>query len=177
MRPARQAKTVLWLMPSPNDVSIVPFRRELREAFERLNRSWLEDHGLLEPVDLEYLQDPEGHILANGGQVLFALRDGEVVGTCAILRLSPSTVELAKLAVSPEVQGIGLGRRLCEEALAFARELGAAEVVLTSSTLLVAAIKLYESLGFRHEPLPPDVRYASADVYMVLRLGQADPQS
>ncbi len=160
-------------MPSLNDLSIVPFRAELREAFERLNLRWLEDHALLEPVDLEFLRDPEGHVLADGGQVLFALRNGEVVGTCAILRLSPSTVELAKLAVAPEAQGAGLGRRLCEEALAFARRLGAAEVVLTSNSALLAAIRLYESLGFRHEPLPPGVRYVSADVYMVLRLGPA----
>lgn len=177
IRPARQAKTVLWLMPSPRDLAIVPFRPELREAFERLNRRWLEDHGLLEPVDLEYLKDPEGHVLASGGQVLFALRDGEVVGTCAILRLSPSTVELAKLAVSPDAQGMGLGRRLCVEALAFARELGAQEVVLTSNSALVAAIGLYESLGFRHEPMPPGVRYASADVFMVLQLGTGRPGS
>lgn len=160
-------------MPTPNDILIVPFRPELREAFERLNLRWLEAHSLLEPVDLDFLRDPEGHVLANGGQVLFALRAAEVVGTCAVLRLSPSTVELAKLAVSPEAQGIGLGRRLCEEALAFARERGAAEVVLTSNSALVAAIRLYESLGFRHEPLPPGVRYASADVYMVLRLERA----
>ncbi|MBL8113083.1 MAG: GNAT family N-acetyltransferase, partial [Acidobacteria bacterium] len=142
-------------MPSPSDCAIVPFRPELREAFERLNRRWLEDHGLLEPVDLEYLQDPEGHILANGGQVLFALRDGEAVGTCAILRLSPSTVELAKLAVSPDAQGMGLGRRLCVEALAVARALGAHQIVQKSKKALVAANKHDQTQGFRHQPIPP----------------------
>lgn len=36
------------------DISIVPFRHELAEAFDRLNRAWLVAGGYLEPVDLEY---------------------------------------------------------------------------------------------------------------------------
>ncbi len=52
----------------------------------------------------------------------------------------------------------------------FARDVGATEVVLTSNTALVDAIRLYESLCFRHAPVPSDVRYVSVDVYMTLRL-------
>ena len=37
-------------------VEILPYRPEFREMFERLNRQWLEEYSLLEPVDLEYLQ-------------------------------------------------------------------------------------------------------------------------
>jgi putative acetyltransferase len=155
----------------PDDtVQIVTYRPEFREAFERLNRAWLEAYALLEPADLVYLQDPEGHVLATGGQVFFALDGGQVVGACAAIRSTPSTVELAKLAVAPEAQGRGLGRRLCEHVLRFARAAGAAQVVLSSNSALVAAIRLYESLGFRHAPVPPTVPYASADVYMTLSL-------
>ncbi len=41
---------------------------------------------------------------------------------------------------------------------------------LTSHTSLSHAIRLYQSLGFRHSPMPPDVRYATANVYMTLTL-------
>jgi hypothetical protein len=62
-------------------IDIVTYRPELQPYFERLNRIWLEEHALLEPVDLEYLQDPEGHILAGGGEVFFAAQGDVIVGT------------------------------------------------------------------------------------------------
>ena len=152
------------------NIDIVSYRPELQPAFERLNRQWLEAHSLLEQADIECLQDPEGNVLATGGQVFFAVDDGNVVGTCAAIRVPPSTVELAKLAVSPEAQGRGIGRRLCNQVIQFARGVGATEVELTSNTALVSAIRLYESLGFRHAPLPAVVRYVSVDVYMTMSL-------
>lgn len=152
------------------DTTLVTYRPEFREAFARLNRDWLEAHSLLEPADVEHLRHPEVHILSPGGQIFFALQDGEVVGTCAAIRISPGVFELAKLAVAPVAQGQGLGRRLSERVIQFAREAGASKVELTSHTDLAQAIRLYESLGFRHEPIPPDVRYQLANVYMTLSL-------
>ena len=152
--------------------TIVPYRPEYRAAFERLNRAWLEAHDLLEPADLEHLQDPETHILADGGQIFFALDGGTVIGTCAAICISESTIELAKLGVDPAAQGRGVGRQLCNVVLQFARERGATQVFLTSHTDLATAIHIYESLGFRHEPIPADVRYANANVYMTLSLAR-----
>ena len=153
---------------------IVTYRPELREAFESLNRVWLEAHGLLEPADVEYLGDPEGLIVATGGQVFFALDGERVIGTCAAIRISDATYELAKLSVDPAAQGRGLGRRLCQVVMQFARDAGAATMFLTSHVALTQAIRLYESLGFRHEPMPIDVRYATANVYMTLSLAAPD---
>ena len=152
------------------DTTLVTYRPEFREAFERLNREWLEAHSLLEPTDVEHLGHPEVHILSSGGQIFFALQGGEVVGTCAAIRCSPSVFELAKLAVAPVAQGRGLGRQLSERVIRFARDAGASKIELTSHTDLAPAIRLYESLGFQHEPVPPDVRYQLANVYMTLSL-------
>ena len=151
-------------------IDVVDYRPEHREAFLRLNVAWLEEHGLLEPADLEMLDDPEGHILADGGRIFVALRQGEVVGTCAAIRLSAERVELAKLCVVPSARGAGLARRLCEAVVDFARREGAAEIILTSHHDLAPAIRLYESMGFVHQPMPAEVRYASADVFMRLPL-------
>jgi ribosomal protein S18 acetylase RimI-like enzyme len=150
------------------DIELIEYRPDLRPEFERLNRIWLEQHSLLEPVDLEYLREPERLILAHGGQVFFAMQGQAVVGTCAAIPISPTSWELAKLAVDPSSRGLGIGRRLCEAVLAYARAAGAIEIVLTSHTALVEAIHLYETLGFRHAPLPADVRYETANVYMQL---------
>jgi len=151
-------------------IEIVTYRAGLREAFERLNRVWLEGHSLLEQADIDCLLDPETHVLATGGEVFFAMDQGEVLGTCAAIRVPPSTVELAKLAVSPGARGRGIGRILCNQVLAFSRGVGASDVELLSNSALVPAIRLYESLGFRHAPLPADNPYSTADVYMTLRL-------
>jgi putative acetyltransferase len=152
------------------NVHIETFRPEHEQAFATLNRAWLVQHGLLEPPDENQLANPQGTILAPGGQIFVAVRDEDVLGTCAVIPHGAGVVELAKLTVAPAAQGQGLGRRLVEACLAFAREHDIRRVVLVSSSRLPAALRLYEAMGFRHRPLPADVAYATADVYMELDL-------
>jgi hypothetical protein len=59
---------------------------------------------------------------------------------------------------------------LVEACLGLARRRGISRMVLVSSSRLGAALTLYESVGFRRRPLPPDVPYATADVYMEIDL-------
>lgn len=159
-------------MTAPADVQIVTYRPEYQPAFEALNRAWLEPHGLLEPADLEFLQHPDRHIRVDGGELFMALINGVVVGSCAAIRLSARHWELAKLTVADEARGAGIGRRLAERVIAYVRDAGATTIDLTSNHQLVAAIRLYESLGFAHAPIPAAVRYVTADVYMVKTLDE-----
>jgi len=160
------------------EVHIEVFRAEHASAFEALNRAWLVDHGLYEAPDEEQLADPWGAIIARGGQIFVALQDSEVFGSCAIIPHGPGTFELAKLAVAPTARGRGLGRRLVEACLAHARLRDMRRVVLVSSSRLEPALKLYQALGFQRRPLPADVPYATADVYMELDLAPpaAEPE-
>lgn len=152
-------------------LEIVELRDELAGDFERLNREWLEGHGLLEDGDLPYLRDPRGTIVARGGCVLVALDGGAVIGTVAVIPLDDGIWELAKLAVAGAARRRGVGRRLTHAAIERARSAGARKLVLSSSRRLAAAVRLYESLGFRHVPSHPGgVVYASADVFMELPL-------
>ena len=93
---------------------------------------------------------------------------------CALEHVSRNTCELlnemAKLAVDPASQGQGIGRRLVDASLAYARERGARRVVLLSASRLTAALHLYESYGFQHRPVPDDAPYVTTDVYMELTL-------
>lgn len=151
-------------------ILITPFQREHAAAFDALNRAWLVDHHLLEGPDEEQLTDPWTHILDPGGQIFVALEGTEVVGTCAVVPLADGTLELAKLTVSPKTRGQGVGRSLVEACLDFARERGVPRVVLLSNSQLTSAVRLYQSLGFRHQPVPADSHYLTADVYMELEL-------
>ena len=151
-------------------IQIVPFEAQHGSAFYSLNRRWLDEHGLFEPHDEAQLADPGGEILSEGGAIFVALRGRDVVGTAAVIPHGPWEVELAKLAVTESERGAGLGRRLVERCLDHVNESGVARVVLVSSSKLGAALRLYESMGFVHRPLPSELPYATADVYMELDL-------
>jgi putative acetyltransferase len=157
-------------MPTTTDVVIDTFRPEHGQGFAELNRAWLMAYGLLEPPDEDQLADPWGQVIVPGGQIFVALRGQDVVGTCAVVPCLPGVMELLKLAVAPAAQGLGLGRRLVEACLKHAAERGTRRVVLLSNSRLTAALRLYEGLGFRHRPMPSDLEYETADVYMELDL-------
>ena len=141
-------------------------------AFRRLNEEWIRRYFTLEPGDREALADPVRTILKPGGRIFLAVREGGVVGCCALRPMGPGEYEVAKMAVTEACRGAGIGRRLLERVLAEARASGAARLYLETNRKLAPAIRLYESVGFRH--LPParivPSRYARADVYMELWL-------
>jgi GNAT superfamily N-acetyltransferase len=155
-------------MPAP--LPIVPFRPDLAPAFAELNRAWIERFFHLEDADVHLLNHPETSILEQGGQIFFALDGDTPAGTVAAIRVSPTTFELGKMAVSPSHQGRGLGERLGRTAVDFARTAGAELIFLETNTSLANAIRLYERLGFIHATRPAPSEYERADVYMELRL-------
>ena len=150
-------------------VEIIPFEPRYREDFKRLNIAWLERFFRVEPVDEEVLSNPETRILAPGGHILFARLADEIVGTCALIPEGGGRFELSKMAVDERHQGLGLGRKLLEAAIAKFKELDATELFLESSSKLTTAIRLYETSGFHHTPPPGASHYERADVYMVYK--------
>lgn len=165
-RPARLAS------PPAERIAIVPYRPAYKKHFRALNEAWLREHFSVEPEDAALLADPNGRIVRRGGAVLFALRDGEVVGTCALLRHRADVWELAKMAVAAPLRGQGLGRRLAEAAIDEARRRGARTLFLETSPALKPALALYRSLGFRRVrqgPLGP-TKYRRCTIAMALAL-------
>ena len=149
---------------------VVRYREEFQDAFERLNREWIETYFVLEPADREILGDPRRKILDPGGQVFFVLERGEVRGTCAVLRHSAQECEIAKMAVAPAVRGRGYGDLLMQASLAFAREIDSRRIVIVSNTVLNPAIRLYQKHGFVQVPLASDGRYRRANIRLELEL-------
>ena len=143
---------------------VVTYRPELRDAFERLNREWIETWFVLEEADREAFRDPVSKILSPGGQIFFVVERDDPLGTCAVLRHDAETHEIAKMAVAPSAQGRGYGDLLMDAAVAFSRGAGARRIVIVSNTRLGPAIRLYEKHGFVRVPLEADSRYQRADI-------------
>lgn len=148
---------------------ITSCRQEHVAAFYRLNRAWLDEHELYEPADELQLGNPLA-MAEEGGAVFVALDDDVVIGTAAVTEYGPGAMEIVKLTVAEPARGRGLGRLLADECVQVARRAGMEKLVLVSSTRLGHALRLYESMGFEHRPMPADVPYATADVYMELDL-------
>lgn len=129
-------------------VSILTYREDLKEHFRSLNYAWIGKYFQVEPQDEMVLTDPGKNIIGKGGQILFAKMEGQIVGTCALIKIGGSTYELAKMAVDEKFQGRHVGKKLGMEAIEIARKLGAKHLVLESNKQLIPALNLYRKLGF-----------------------------
>ncbi|GAB3826533.1 GNAT family N-acetyltransferase [Hymenobacter jeollabukensis] len=155
--------------PAAPTVEILPYESTHQAAFRDLNVAWITRYFVLEDLDRRMLDDPEGYILRPGGHIFMARHAGAIVGTCALIKEHEGVYELAKMAVTPAAQGLGIGWLLGQAAIAKAREIGAREIELLSNRKLAPALSLYRKLGFEEAPLPAS-EYQRADIRMVLPL-------
>lgn len=149
-------------------VEIIPFEARYREDFKRLNIEWLEKHFYVEAIDHEVLSHPEQSILKPGGHIFLARLEGEIVGTCSLIR-GKRGFELSKMAVTGRYQGLSIGQRLIDAAIATHQKAGKGILFLESNSKLKPAIRLYERNGFEHAERPEASHYQRSDVYMVYR--------
>jgi ribosomal protein S18 acetylase RimI-like enzyme len=156
------------LTTSPVSVRVADYIPFHQPWFEKLNRTWIEAHFWMEPIDFQVLQDPQTHIIANGGAILMAYADDVIAGTVALKFVAPGIYEFTKMAVDEKYRGRKIGQVLALAAIERAKAKGATKIILYSSTKLQPALALYRKIGFRDVPL--DGPYKRSDVKMELSL-------
>jgi putative acetyltransferase len=141
-------------------------------AFRTLNEEWITRYFTLEKMDRETLGDPENMILRKCGHIFIVYFGHQAVGCVALIPMGDGVHELSKMAVAPEMRGLGIGRRLLEHAVTQAKQIGASSLFLATNAKLKNAVHLYESIGFRHVPPErlPTPLYTRANVFMEMPL-------
>lgn len=133
------------------NVKIVDYKDEYHDAFKALNVEWISTFFKMEEADFKALDNPKAYILDKGGHIFVALYNDIPLGVCALIKMNHQKYdfELAKMAVSPQAQGLNIGWYLGQSIIEKAKKLGAKSLYLESNTILKPAINLYQKLGFQ----------------------------
>ncbi|MBH8563540.1 GNAT family N-acetyltransferase [Nostoc sp. CENA67] len=113
----------------------------------------LSEYGLgWEPkgADKDVLQVEE-HYLATGGEFWVIEHQTQIVGTGAYypVQRGEKAVEIRKMYLLPSVRGLGLGKYLLQQLEAAIAARGFQQIWIETASVLVEAVKLYESNGYK----------------------------
>ncbi|HZZ69032.1 MAG TPA: GNAT family N-acetyltransferase [Phenylobacterium sp.] len=150
-------------------MQIVEFAPEHGPAFKALNEAWITKYFAIEAKDREVLNDPQGEIVAKGGRIFMAFKDGEAVGCVALIRMADGGYEVAKMTVRETLRGSGLGRMLMQRCIDAGAEAAAPRLYLETNSSLAPALGLYRAMGFTDTDPPAHNDYVRGDTWMERR--------
>lgn len=147
----RKARTVVLRDPGPGDLGWVV--QAHGEIYAREYRFTSDFEALVAEIAAKFLRkfDPRWE------KGWIAELDGERVGSVFVVRKSPTVAQLRLLILTPAARGHGLGGRLTDECIAFARARGYRKLALWTNGHLDAARAIYAARGFvltHSEPYP-----------------------
>ena len=139
-------------MSCPGDITI---RTTLQpgdvETIVEMHRAiYAREHGF-DDTFAAYVAEPLGAFARQPKErerIWIAERAGGIVGCVAIVEVDARVGQLRWFLVDPAARGAGLGRRLLDHAVAFARRGGYETIILWTVSALHAAAHLYRAVGF-----------------------------
>ncbi|HSV58912.1 MAG TPA: helix-turn-helix domain-containing GNAT family N-acetyltransferase [Variovorax sp.] len=146
---AAAPRTVLLRDPAPGDIGWVV--QQHGEIYAREYGWNSEFEALVADIAAKFMRNfqPERE------KCWIAELDGERVGAVFLCAKSAGTAQLRMLLLAPRARGMGLGARLTDECIAFARAKGYRKMVLWTNSCLTAARGIYASRGFKLEKSEP----------------------
>lgn len=157
----RSADSVIAVARTPDDLAVVA------EMF-REYQAWLNEPVCFDDFDRE-LENLADIYVPPHGELWLARIGGEAAGVVGMKPVGEPTrrdmCELKRLYVRDSFKGCGIGRRLTETCLDWAREAGYTAVCLETFRHLEAAYSLYRSLGFT-ERQKKNVKAMNSKIFM-----------
>jgi DNA-binding MarR family transcriptional regulator/GNAT superfamily N-acetyltransferase len=145
------------VLGAPVDDSSEPYRlRQHRPG----DMGWITHrHGVLYSREYGYDERFEALVAKVAGEFIeqldparercwIAERKGEIVGSVFLVKKSATVAKLRLLYVEPSARGLGIGARLIDECVRFARHARYSRITLWTQSELVAARHLYQKAGF-----------------------------
>jgi len=142
--------------PAPGDLGWVVARHGALYAQER---GWgIRFEGLVAEIVAQFVAtcDPARE------RCWIADMDGEPVGCVFVVKASDDAAKLRLLLVEPKARGLGIGARLVDECLRFARAAGYLKMTLWTQSILVEAHRVYEGAGFERVATQPHAEFGHA---------------
>jgi DNA-binding MarR family transcriptional regulator/GNAT superfamily N-acetyltransferase len=133
-------------------MKIREYSDDLAHHFRDINAEWINAMFRVEPADQETLDDPRGHIIDQGGEILFVeVRGLGIVGAGALMPAKDGGLELTKMGVRESARGLKAGEFLLAALIERARMLEGNPLFLLTNARCASAVHLYEKLGFQHD--------------------------
>jgi DNA-binding MarR family transcriptional regulator/N-acetylglutamate synthase-like GNAT family acetyltransferase len=148
-------KLVMQALGGPQRVPVVVLRAlrpgDLGWAVQRHGELYAREHGfdqgfeaLVARIAADYVDRFDG----TGESAWIAELDGERAGCVLCVRKDAGTAQLRILLVEPWARGHGIGARLVDECVRFARSAGYRRIALWTNDVLASARRIYEAAGF-----------------------------
>lgn len=150
------APSYLLRDPQPGDMGLVVQQQTAIYARE-YGWNW-EFEALVAEIVAKYLRefDPTSE------RCWIAEKDGDVVGSVFVIRHDDTTAKLRMLYVDASARGMGIGQRLVDECVRFARQVGYTRMPLWTVDILTDARKLYQKAGFELVEEEPMVSFGKS---------------
>lgn len=106
------------------------------------------------PFELLLLADPSREMVEEYlaiGECRVAEVAGEIVGVYVLAKLDTQTMEVMNIAVQERLHGQGIGKRLIQDAVRTARDLGYQSLEIGTGNSSIGQLALYQKCGFRIE--------------------------
>jgi len=128
-----------------------PKHGDLGWIVTRHSQLYAAEYGWTEPFEglcAQIVADFANNFDAKRERCWIAEMNGENVGCVMLVKDSADVARLRLLLVDPKARGLGLGARLVDECVQFARAAGYKKITLWTHSILTAARRIYEKAGF-----------------------------